>query len=192
LQNWGYSPDYILEGIRDIVPESTPGQHLLERPHSYGDGLEISTFERIMFLKRVSFFSAITEEVLAQVVSALEDIEIEAGKPIIQRGKANAHLYVIVDGEVRVHSEQKELARFGTHEAFGELGILDTSTVASASVTALSNTRLLRFEQQTFLKLLREHAEVAQNTLRVLAKRLRSTNRLIDSLSVTNGETIAG
>ncbi len=185
LPRWGYRPDYVLDGVRDIIAEFQS-----ERPanayHSYGDGNTISTYEKVIILKRVSFFSAITDEVLAQVATVLEDVEFEAGAAIIEKGKPNIYLYVIVDGDVRVHSDEKELATFGNHEAFGELGILDAASVASVSVTALSNTRLLRFDQQTFLKLIRDHAEVAQNTLRVLAKRLRSTNRLIDSLSLQN------
>lgn len=181
LQRWGYRPDYVLDGVRDIVAD-VKSEQSLHHKHSYGDGATLSTYEKVMILKRVTFFSAISEEVLAQVVSVLEDVEVEAGAPIIEKGKPNTYLYVIVDGDVRVHSDQKEIATFGNHEAFGELGILDAASVSSASVTALSNTRLLRFDQQTFLQLLRDHAEVAQNTLRVLAKRLRSTNRLIDSL----------
>jgi hypothetical protein len=185
LAHWGYRPDYVLESIHDIVAHLKPDHYPAERHHSYGDGMQLSTYEKVMILKRVSFFSAIAEELLAQVVNGLEDVEVEAGTAIIEKGKPNTYLYVIVDGDVRVHSEQKEIATFGNHEAFGELGILDAASIASASVTALSNTRLLRFDQQTFLKLLHEHTEVAQNTLRVLAKRLRSTNRLIDSLSFT-------
>jgi CRP-like cAMP-binding protein len=167
--------------VGDIVAD-VASEKSLEHKHSYGDGAKLTIYEKVMILKRVSFFSAITEEVLAQVATMLEDVEVEAGESIIEKGKQNTYLYVIVDGDVRVHSDQKEIATFGNHEAFGELGILDAASVASASVTALSNTRLLRFDQQTFLQLLRDHAEVAQNTLRVLAKRLRSTNRLIDSL----------
>ncbi len=181
LSRWGYRPDYVLEGVRDIVA-GVQSEKICDRYHSYGDGTPISTYERVMILKRVSFFSAISEEILAQVVTASEDVEFEAGASIIEKGKPNTYLYIIVDGDVRVHSDQQELATFSSHEAFGETGILDTASVASVSVTTLSNSRLLRFDQQTFLRLIRDHAEVAQNTLRVLARRLRSTNRLIDSL----------
>ena len=183
LSRWGYRPDYILDGVRDIVA-GVQSERTLDLHHAYRDGTQISTYEKVMILKRVSFFSAITEEILAQVVTALEDVEFEAGAPIIEKGKPNTYLYIIVDGDVRVHSDQKELATFSNLEAFGETGILDTASVASVSVTALSNSRLLRFDQQTFLRLIRDHAEVAQNTLRVLARRLRSTNRLIDSMPV--------
>jgi NagD protein len=183
LKHWGYRADYVLEGVHDIVASlEQGGESLLAREHTYGDGEELTIFERAMILKRVRFFSEIAEEVLAQVASALEEMEIEAGTTIITRGQPNGFLYVIVDGGVRVHSEQQEITRFGKHEVFGEIGILDSASAASASVTTLNNTRLLRFDQQTFLKLLHDHTEIAKNTLRVLADRLRSTNMIIDDL----------
>jgi NagD protein len=183
LTHWGYRPDYVLEGVRDIVPSFEQGAKSLEYEHVYGDGVPLTIFEKVMILKRVRFFSQIAEEVLAQVASALEEVEVEAEETIIERGKPNGYLYVIVDGEVRVHSDQQEITQFGKHEAFGEIGILDAASVASASVTTLKNTRLLRFDQQTFLKLIHDHTEVAKNTLKVLAERLRSTNVIIDHLS---------
>jgi hypothetical protein len=183
LKHWGYRPDYVLEGVHDIVASLEQGAKSLEHNHIYGDGVALTTFEKVMILKRVRFFSRIAEEVLAQVASVLEEMEVKAEKTIIERGKPNGYLYVIVDGEVRVHSDQQEIAKFGRHEAFGEIGILDAASVASASVTTLKNTRLLRFDQQTFLKLIHDHTEVAKNTLKVLAERLRSTNVIIDHLS---------
>lgn len=183
LQHWGYRPDYVLEGVRDIVASLDQGGKPLEHDHTYGDGKELTIFERVIILKRVRFFAQIAEEVLAQVASALEEMEVEAGTTVIERGKPNGFLYVIIDGQVRVHSDQQEIARFGKHEAFGEIGILDAASAASASVTTLKNTRLLRFDQQTFLELIHDHTEIAKNTLKVLAARLRSTNMIIDDLS---------
>jgi NagD protein len=183
LAHWGYRADYVFEGVRDIVTSLDQGEKsLLTRDHAYGDGNPLTIFERVMILKHVQFFSQIAEEVLAQVASALEELEVTAEETIIERGKPNGYLYVIVDGEVRVHSDQQEITKFGKHEAFGEIGILDAASVASASVTTLKNTRLLRFDQQTFLKLLHDHTEIAKNTLKVLAARLRSTNLIIDDL----------
>jgi len=183
LKSCSYRPDYILEGVRDIIASLDKSQYTLKQDYAYGNGIALTTFQKVMILKRVNFFSRIAEEVLAKVASVLEEVEVKAGESIIEKGKANTYLYVVVDGEVRVHSEQQDLVKFSNNEAFGEIAILDSGSVASASVTALKNTRLLRFDQQMFLKLIREHTEVAQNTMRVLAERLRSTNIIIDHLS---------
>jgi hypothetical protein len=183
LTHWSYRPDYVLEGIRDIVASVDETIYRPAHDYTYGDGVALTTFQKVMILKRVKFFSGITEEVLARVASVFEEVEVFAGQPIIEKGKPNPYFYVIVDGEVRVRSQQQEITTFGRNEAFGEIGILDTGAVASASVTALTNTRLLRLERDMFLTLVRDHAEVAQNTLKILAKRLRSTNVVIDQLA---------
>lgn len=188
LKHCGYNPDYVLENVGEIVPSFDEQQYTLDHHSTYGDGVPMTTFQKVIILKRVTFFSQIAEEVLAQVASALEELEVNAGETIIERGIPNGYLYVIVDGKVRIHSDQQEITKFREYEAFGEIGILDPASTASASVTTLKNTRLLRFDQQTFLKLIHDHTEVAQNTLRVLANRLRSTNRVIDDLSLPKEE----
>lgn len=52
--------------------------------------------------------------------------------------------------------------------------------------TAIIGDRI-DFDQHTFLELIQKHTEVARNTLRVLAERLRGTNIVIDHLSFPRG-----
>jgi len=168
LKHCSYQPNYILEGVRDIVTSLDDSQYMLKHDYAYGDGVALTIFQKVMILERISFFSRIEEEVLSKIASSLEEVEAKSGETIIEKGQPNTHLYLIVDGEVRVHDKQHDLMKFGKNETFGEKAILDPGSVASASVTALDNTRLLRLDQQTFFTVMGEHNEIVQNVLKVL------------------------
>jgi CRP-like cAMP-binding protein len=81
-------------------------------------------------------------------------------------------MYIIVDGRVRVHDGDQEIATLGEGNFFGEMALLDT-VARSASVTAIEETRLLQIDQEPFYVLLEDHSEVGRRIMQLLTRRLR-------------------
>jgi CRP-like cAMP-binding protein len=85
-------------------------------------------------------------------------------------------MYIIVDGEVRVHDGDMFLNFLGTRAVFGEMAALDPEP-RSASVTAVVPTHLFRLEQQAFYRLMEGRIEIVRGVVHVLCQHLRARMR---------------
>ncbi len=81
-------------------------------------------------------------------------------------------MYIIIDGKVNIHDEDKVVRQLAERSIFGELAALDPEP-RSASVTAVENTRLFKLDQATLLELMSDQPEIVRGVLRVLCERLR-------------------
>lgn len=132
-----------------------------------GKDAMFSTIEKVIILKTVDLFSRMPDNVLAEVADLLEQVDVNPDETIFKQGDAGDSLYVIVDGSVRVHDDQRVLNQMGERSVFGELALL-TGEPRSASVTAAEPTRLLRLERALFYQLVSERPEVATGVIQVL------------------------
>lgn len=140
-----------------------------------GEGRMLATVEKIIRLKSVDLFAETSEEVLAEVAAILAEVEIPAGQTFLQKGDVGSSLYIIVEGQVSVFEGERKLADLGENDIFGELALLDPAP-RSAAVTAVSDTRLFRLDQEPFNELLEDHSEIGRKMLQILARRLRRTS----------------
>ena len=133
----------------------------------------LAIIERVIILKTVGVFGRLDDPLLAEVAELLEEEEVAAGATIFAEGDLGTSMYIIVDGEVRVHSGAHTLNHLKEREVFGEMALLDPEP-RLASVTAMVDTRLLRLDQAPFYELLEDRIEVARGIIQMLARRLRA------------------
>jgi ATP:ADP antiporter, AAA family len=130
------------------------------------------TIEKVLILKAVQMFAQASEEILADVASIVEEVDVGAGEPVFAKGEAGDSMYVIVDGAVRIHDGARTITELGARDIFGELALLDPEP-RLASVSALAPTRLLRLDREAFLELMEGNIEIVRGVLHVLCERLR-------------------
>jgi len=133
----------------------------------------LSTVEKVLFLKSIDLFSQIPGEDLAQVALIATEEAREQGEEIFAEGEAGDALYLVLDGKVRVHRGDRQIAELGERECFGEMAILDASP-RSATVTAVKDTNLLKISREDFQEIMAEKPEIALGIIKVLSHRLRS------------------
>jgi signal-transduction protein with cAMP-binding, CBS, and nucleotidyltransferase domain len=143
-----------------------------ERLEAEGGGEVLSTIEKVVVLKGVSLFSETPDEVLADVAALLEEVDVDAGERVFEKGDVGSALYVVVEGKVRVTSQDRVLVELGPRDIFGEMAALDTEP-RSATVTALEPTSLFRLEQEALYELMADRIEVVRGVIRILCSRLR-------------------
>jgi HEAT repeat protein len=141
-----------------------------------GEQAMLSRIEKVLILKAVEIFAETPDDVLADIAELLHENEVPAGTGIFARGDAGTSMYIIVDGEVRVHDGKHVLNHLYTRDVFGEMALLDPEPRV-ASVTTMVDTRLLRLDQEPFYELMDERNEVARGVIRVLTQRLRARVR---------------
>jgi AAA family ATP:ADP antiporter len=133
----------------------------------------LSTIEKVITLKTASIFAGTPDEILAEVASLLEEVELREGETIFEKGDAGNCMYIIIGGQVRVHDGGRTLNYLGEGDVFGEMAVLDTEPRV-ASVTAVEDTRLFRLDQEPFYELMDDRIEVARGIIRVLSQHLRA------------------
>lgn len=134
----------------------------------------ISTVEKVLFLKSIDLFSQIPSEDLSQIALITDEIRAEEGEQIFHEGDPGDTMFFVIDGHVRIHSGDDELAVLSTRQVFGEMALLD-SEPRSATATALSVVRLLRIQRDDFHEIIAQKGEISQGIIKVLTRRLRRT-----------------
>ena len=143
----------------------------------------LSTIEKVIILKTVGVFGQLDDPVLAEVAGLLEEEEVAAGETIFAEGDLGTSMYIVVDGEVRVHNGAHTLNHLRERDVFGETALLDPEP-RLASVTAVVDTRLLRLDQAPFYEQLEDRIEVARGIIQMLSQRLRARVADLNALRV--------
>ncbi len=130
------------------------------------------TVQKILFLRNVPLFSGMPPGELACLAGIAEEVVYSAGAPIINQGEHGDSMFLIAEGDVRIHRDETELAILKHQDYFGEMSILDGEP-RSASASAVSDCLLLRINQADFYDILCRHTEVNLRIIRTLTRRLR-------------------
>jgi CRP/FNR family transcriptional regulator, cyclic AMP receptor protein len=144
----------------------------------------MTNVEKIAFLENVPLFSGMATQELMYVAGIVQEDSFSAGETVIREEDAGDSMFVVVAGEVMVHRRNAQLAKLRSKDFFGEMSLLNNEP-RSASVTTVSNCRLLRIEEDDFWQLLIANNSLAVAMVRVLAERLREL--LAENNTVTPG-----
>jgi anion transporter len=130
-------------------------------------------------LRTVSLFAELPREVLARLVSEFDELDVPAGHTVFAQGDPGDALYVVVSGAVEVRGERggqgQRVAVLGPGDCLGEMALV-TGDPRSATVVALSPTRLLRLDKERFQALSERHPVFLRELARVLCRRIARTS----------------
>jgi CRP/FNR family cyclic AMP-dependent transcriptional regulator len=100
----------------------------------------------------------------------------KAGEIIFKEGDEAHQLFVIKSGEVAIQSGNRTLAELSTNHIFGEMALIDDAP-RSATAVAKTDIELVPISEKQFLFLVSQTPFFALKVMRVLARRLRATNK---------------
>src|SRR5437660_12060854 len=106
-------------------------------------------------LGKVPLFSACSKKELQTIARASDDVEVPAGKVLVQEGKPGHEFFLILDGNASVKRGKREIAKLGPGQYFGELALLDRGP-RSASVIAKDDMEVLVLGQSEFAVVIAE------------------------------------
>ena len=127
-------------------------------------------------LARVPLFSGCSKRELAIIAQAAKEVRHKAGTVIAREGEHGIGLFLILEGKCRVTIGGKEKAILGPGDFFGEIALIDGGP-RTATVTAITDVRLLGITEWVFRGLLKEHPSIAIHTLEAVAGRLRAVSK---------------
>jgi CRP/FNR family transcriptional regulator, cyclic AMP receptor protein len=134
-------------------------------------------------LAQVAVFQAVPLDTLVYLAQRGHRRAFSSGDRLMQQGDVSESLHIIVTGRVRVARLHPQilrpvvLAELGPGDVAGEMGVLDHEP-RSAMVTALTMVETLELDASTLVQTILEYPEAGLTLLRVLSRRLRSTDEL--------------
>ena len=101
---------------------------------------------------------------------------IKAGDVIFREGDQARELFVIKSGNVRIQIGNRTISELGPEAIFGEMALIDNEP-RSASAIAVTDIELVAVSEKQFVFLVSQTPYFALKVMRVLAQRLRATNK---------------
>ena len=123
-------------------------------------------------LAKAPLFAALSRQELGELAKATEDLEVEEGKTLTREGDLGREFFVIVDGDVSVTQDGKEIRRLGAGDFFGEIALIYDNARRTATVTAASPLRFFVLTRQSFRSLLEHQPEIEEKVMAALEERL--------------------
>jgi CRP/FNR family cyclic AMP-dependent transcriptional regulator len=144
--------------------------------------------KELIALKRVPLFSTLTLEQLASVDRLMVTRHYLKGEPIFKKGDAGAELFVVVEGEIRVHLDgagrEVTLARHGDGSVVGEMAVFDEQPRSAGAQASVDTTvRVLRRDR--LHAIVHEHPEVLLEFIKNLSQRLREMDEKLETAAPT-------
>jgi CRP/FNR family cyclic AMP-dependent transcriptional regulator len=135
-------------------------------------------------------FTALTEAEENSILEACDSIVLSKGEILFKKGDETNALYIVSEGELSVLDEIPGQRVFlaGLHEGeiFGEMSFLDERP-RSASVQAVTDSVVLRFTKENFIRLVIEAPETGARFMITIGKflvdRLRRADTALTSMT---------
>ena len=126
------------------------------------------------------------DSAVAAITKQLQPVDFARRQTVFAQEDPADRLYIIVSGKVKISYRSPEgrkhlLAVMGPPEMFGELSVFDDGP-RTASAIALTELRAVSLDRDTLRGWMADRPEVAEQLLRVLARRLRRTNNKLTDL----------
>jgi CRP/FNR family transcriptional regulator, cyclic AMP receptor protein len=122
--------------------------------------------------------------------AALEPVSFPRAHVIFAEGEPGDRLYIILSGKVKIGRKSTDgrenlLAVFGPSDMFGELSIFDPGPRTSTATT-VTEVSAVSMDRAALREWLTKRPEIAEQLLRVIARRLRRTNNMLADLIFTD------
>jgi CRP/FNR family cyclic AMP-dependent transcriptional regulator len=104
--------------------------------------------------------------------------EYKAGDVIFREGDPAEELFIVKSGTVEIRLGNRLLDTVPERSIFGEMALIDPGA-RSATAVAATDAMIVPVSEKQFLFLVSRTPYFALNVMRVLARRLRTTNLLV-------------
>ena len=148
--------------------------------------------EDLAAYKKIFIFQDLDEEELKQILHLGKPCFFSVNTLIIKEGESGDSMYIMGEGEVEITKrltmvidqdlpKEKRMIRLKAEDgvSFGEMALLENDA-RSATVTALTDCRLLELQREDFLRFIRENSATGCKILLRLAQLLSGFLRKSD------------
>lgn len=145
----------------------------------------------LAYLKKVSVFAAVSDDVLKLIGKCARRVEIEAGKVLFAEGDLAKEMVVVLEGRLEVYKRgrnglEARIAILGPGDVVGEMSLVDIQP-RSADVRAAEATSFVTVSHADIANVYREDPEsytlMVLNIAREISIRLRRMDDLLANVT---------
>jgi CRP-like cAMP-binding protein len=129
--------------------------------------------EVLGYFGRIPLFAGLSRSALRSIAGAATELDVGDGTVIVQEGKSDRFLYVLLSGSAAVIRRGRRRDTIEPGEFFGELAFLDGGP-RSATVVATADSRLLILSPREMDVLIHGEPALAMRMLSALAAHVRA------------------
>jgi CRP/FNR family transcriptional regulator, cyclic AMP receptor protein len=142
----------------------------------------------VPLLARTDLFGSFSADELAACAAVFRRLRFNKGALLFTRGDPGTHLYIVVEGRVRLaitSEEGRELSfrHAAAGDLFGEIAALDGS-LRSADATALTDVTTYALERNAFRNLWSKRPGISAGVIAFLCRRLRDTSGQLEAIAL--------
>ncbi len=124
----------------------------------------------IALLRSLGIFRALPVPAIEGIAQNASDVSVPAGQVIVVQAQPGDRYYAIADGTVEVLRDDVYVNTLGRGEGFGEIALVH-EVPRTATVRAVTETRLIAIEREPFLVALTGHTPTRERVEQVAAER---------------------
>lgn len=141
-------------------------------------------------LARSGIFQGVAPDAATALVAQLQQVSFPRGHTVFVEGEPGDRLYIILEGKVKIgrrtaDGRESLITVMGPADMFGELALFDPGPRTS-TVTTLTEVKAVTMDREALHAWVLGRPEIAEQLLRVLARRLRRTNSALSDLIFTD------
>ena len=141
-------------------------------------------------LTKAGLFQGVDPEDMEALAAQFELVEVPRGATVFHEGEPGDSLYIVLSGKIKLgrrtaDGRENLVAVMGPSDQFGELSLFDPGP-RTATAVAVTDARLARMSKDALRSWITERPKIAEQLLRVLARRLRRTNAMLGDLIFTD------
>ena len=131
------------------------------------------TYEKVLVLKNIPFFTATSELALSDLISVCEEHTVKADEVISEIGTENKYLFMILSGSVHLlDSSGSLITEIGARQVFGDTTVMSPAVIPYR-VIAKTQTTFLKVSGDQLYRMMALHPSLAYGFIGELSKRLR-------------------
>lgn len=131
-----------------------------------------SADSKIASFKSIEIFRQLPDENLELLINSCHEISINPGDTVFREGDSGDAMYVILSGEIAIEKGSSMIARKGRGNYFGEMTLIEDKP-RSATITALTESQLLKITKQQFLQHFSSNPQALMGFLKTVSERAR-------------------
>ena len=141
-------------------------------------------------LAKAGLFQGVPPEDAEVIAEQFDLLDVPRGTVVFHEGEPGDSLYIVLAGKIKLgrrtpDGRENLLMVAGPSDMFGELSIFDPGPRTSTA-TAVTEVRAYTMDRAALREWIGKRPEIAEQLLRVLARRLRRTNNMLADLIFTD------
>jgi CRP/FNR family cyclic AMP-dependent transcriptional regulator len=141
-------------------------------------------------LAKAGLFQGVAPEATQALAASLTYGEYSRGEQVFTEGEQGDTLFIVMSGKIKIgrraaDGRENMLSVMGPSDMFGELSLFDPGP-RTATATVITDARLASLAHAALRPWIKDRPEIAEQLLRVLARRLRRTNDALADLIFTD------